>query len=60
MLIICMLLNVINKVKATHQGQMKILISTHLILCILLQIINMVKVTYQGQSEKLLCSSNFM
>ena len=67
MLILCILLKVINKVKVTHQGQghikvksqgqgqmrkiLILLISTHLIICILLQRFNMVKVTYQGQSE---------
>ena len=61
MLILCILLKVINKVKVTHQGQGQIkvksqgqgqmrkiiisFISTHVILCILLQTINMVKVT---------------
>ena len=73
MFILWMLLKIINKVKATHQGQEHIkvksqgkgqmrkmiilLISSHLILCIWLQ----VKVTYQGQSEnvlRILCSSH--
>ena len=74
MLILCMLLKVINKVKVTHQGQGNIkvkvkviweIICTHLIICILLQIINMVKVTHQGQGHikvkvKNLHPSNFM
>ena len=57
-----MMLQIINKVKVTHQGQNKnvyllpilckiLLISTYLILCMWLEFINKVKVKYQVQGH---------